>query len=63
MKTFERYIKGIYNKRSTSDRRKKVDWYLIEYKDTAGIPYRKSFEFPVKTSFKEVKKNIPLTIK
>lgn len=62
MKTLSAYISEQYNKRSTKDKRKKIDWYLVEYTNSKGNIYRKSFEFPVGTKYSEVINNIPKTI-
>lgn len=62
MKILSEYVNEKYNCRSNTDRRKKVDWYLIEYQDEKGISYRKSFEFPVGTKRNDVLLSIPQTI-
>jgi len=62
MKTLKAYENEIYNKRSSKDNRKKIDWYLVSYEDEQGYEYRKSFEFSVGTSWQEVKNLIPLII-
>jgi len=63
MKYLHIYVREEYNKRSSQDRRKKVDWYLVEYLDELGVPYRKAFEFKIGTPYDEVKRAIPLSIK
>ena len=62
MKRFEAYIREEYNRRSGADRRRRVDWYLVEYRDGDGVPYRKAYEFPPGTPFGTVKAAIPLTV-
>ncbi len=62
MKKLDSYIKEEFNRRSNQDRRKKVDWYLVEYRDSDGIAYRKAFEFIPGTKFDTVKSSIPLII-
>ena len=57
---FVEIVKVVHNKRSTKDRRHKVDWYLCSYQGTDGYEYRKAFEFPVDTLSDTV--NIPLQI-
>lgn len=56
------YVKEVFNKRSTKDLRKRVDWYLVEYKDTNNVPYRKGYEFKPGTPWAVVKKQIPTII-
>ena len=56
------YVKESFKKRSTKDLRKKVDWYLVEYRDENNIPYRKAYEFKPGTPWTEVKKQIPTII-
>lgn len=51
------YESEIFNKRSTWDKRKKVDYYVISFQKD-GYEFRKSFEFPVGTKFEVVKKHI-----
>ena len=63
MKTLSTYISEQYGKRSSKNRRKKIDWYLVEYRDEKGNVYRKSFEFPMGTKYQEVIDNIPKEIK
>ncbi len=62
MKKLDGFIQEKFNRRSNQDRRKRVDWYLVEYIDGQGIPYRKAFEFIPGTKFDTVKSNIPLII-
>ena len=62
MKKLDGYIREEFNRRSNQDRRKRVDWYLVEYIDGQGIPYRKAYEFKPGTKFDTVKSSIPLTI-
>jgi len=63
MLTFFELANEQRNVRSFKDHRKKVDRYIVGYKDENGYEYRKSFEFPVKSSFdKIVKPSIPMTI-
>lgn len=62
MKKLDGYIREEFNRRSNQDRRKRVDWYLVEYLDGQDIPYRKSFEFKPGTPFDTVKSSIPLII-
>lgn len=62
MKTLSAYVSEQYNKRSTKDKRKKIDWYLVEYKGKNGNHYRKSFEFPMGTKYQDVIDNIPKEI-
>ncbi len=62
MKTLSAYISEQYGKRSSNDRRKKIDWYLVEYRDENGNHYRKSFEFPMGTKYQDVIDSIPKEI-
>jgi hypothetical protein len=62
MKQLDGYIREEFNRRSGTDRRRRVDWYLTEYIDGDGVPYRKSYEFAPGTPFDIVKASIPLSI-
>lgn len=62
MKKLEAYIMEEFNRRSDHDRRKRVDWYVVEYRDNNGYAYRRSYEFRPGTPFDTVKSNIPLII-
>ena len=62
MKTLTEYVKEKFNTRSSSDRRKKVDWYVVAYLDDQGHEYRKAYEFPVGTKHADVMAQIPKTI-
>lgn len=62
MKKLDSFVQEQFNRRSNQDRRKRVDWYLVEYIDGQGIPYRKAYEFKPGTKFDTVKSSIPLTI-
>ena len=62
MKKLDGYIQAQFNKRSNQDRRKRVDWYCVEYLDEKGTAYRKAFEFKPGTPFDTVKSSIPLII-
>ena len=45
-------VKEVYNIRSVNDRRKRVDKMVISI-EKYNKEYRKGFEFPVKTPYKE----------
>jgi hypothetical protein len=62
MKKLNGFVREQFNRRSNQDRRKRVDWYVVEYRDNDGITYRKAFEFKPGTPFDTVKSSIPLTI-
>ena len=51
MKTLHRRFLECYNpnKRSNTDRRKKVAWAVFSYYDERGDEYRRSFEQPQNT--------------
>ena len=62
MKKLDSFIREQFNKRSNQDRRKRVDWYVVEYRDSDGTAYRRAYEFKPGTKFDTVKSSIPLTI-
>lgn len=62
MKQFNAFELEIYNTRSNKDARKKVDRYIVSYRDEKENEYRKSYEFPVSTPFETVKKDIPMEL-
>ena len=59
MKKLSEHVRTLNNTRSSIDRRKKVDRYIMEYRDGQNVPYRKSYEFPVMTKYEDVIKSIP----
>lgn len=62
MLKLDSYIREEFNRRSNNDRRKRVDWYVVEYLDNDGTAYRRSYEFKPGTPFDTVKSSIPLII-
>jgi len=62
MKKLNGFVREQFNRRSNQDRRKRVDWYVVEYRDNDGTAYRRSYEFKPGTPFDIVKSSIPLTI-
>jgi hypothetical protein len=62
MKRFDGYIREQFGKRSSGDGRRRVDWYLVEFRDGDGVPYRKAYEFAPGTPFETVKAAIPQVI-
>jgi hypothetical protein len=52
-------VREEFNRRSSSDRRKKVNWILISYFKN-GLEYRKSFEYPVTTTYNDMIKGIKI---
>lgn len=63
MKILNKIVREEFDKRSNSDRRKKVLWILTEYYDKNTLePYRKSFEFPKDCDLDDALKTIPKEI-
>ena len=62
MKKLDGFVQEQFNRRSNQDRRKRVDWYVVEYLDNDGTAYRRGYEFKPGTPFDTVKSSIPLTI-
>ena len=59
MKKLDSFVQEQFNKRSNQDRRKRVDWYVVEYLDSNGMAYRRSYEFKPGTPFDTVKSSNP----
>ncbi len=62
MKKLDSFVQEQLNRRSNQDRRKRVDWYVVEYRDSDGTAYRRSYEFKPGAPFDTVKSSIPLII-
>jgi len=58
-RTFDYIVREEFNVQNPDDRRKKVNMVIVSYSDSKGYEYRKSFYFPVKTTYNKMVSQIP----
>jgi len=58
---FEVAMEG-FNKRSEKDRRKRVNYVVVWYKDRLGREYRRRYEYPVSYTWNQMMSSFPRTI-